>query len=247
MSKNGKKSKLPLVIVLTVTAVIIVTVAVIGLLTYFDKVKISFVNDIFVSMGIKEDNDVKKENNDNSDNNDKFTEEDLKNPYEVTPPDADEYFDKNTDVKSEIKANESNDVRTESEVFDDFADRGFNSNPITSEYDMNGKYYAATEISRYSSDKHPIYQTYYVTQNGEIWIIFEINGDVVANPLSYNEQKESGVQLMISESNTITSYDSTKNKFYVNVPNADVLAVKKVDKINAETLENLTKKELDRL
>ena len=38
-----------------------------------------------------------------------------------------------------------------------------------------------------------------------------------------------------------------KNKFYINVPNADVLSVKKVDKINAETLENLTNKELDRL
>jgi hypothetical protein len=244
---NNKKSKLPLIIVITVVSVIVLAVVTIGLLTYFDKVKISFVNDIFVSMGLKENAEVKNENSDNSDNKDKFTEEDLKNPYEVTPPDADDYFDKNTSVKSEIKANESDDVRSEEDVYDDFSERGFDSNPITAEYDMNGKYYAATEISRYSSEKHPMYQTYYITSNGDVWMIFEINGAVIANPLSYNEQTQKGVQLMLSESNTITSYDSTKNKFYINVPNADVLSVKKVDKINAETLENLTNKELDRL
>lgn len=246
MSDN-KKSKLPLIIVITVVFVIVLAVVTIGLLSYFDKVKISFVNDIFVSMGLKENDDMENENSDNSDNKDKFTEEDLKNPYEVTPPDADDYFDKNTSVKSEIKANESDDVRSEEDVYDDFVERGFSSNPITAEYDMNGKYYAATEISRYSSEKHPMYQTYYITSNGDVWMIFEINGAVIANPLSYNAQTEKGVQLMLSESNTITSYDSTKNKFYINVPNADVLSVKKVDKINAETLENLTNKELDRL
>ena len=130
MSDN-KKSKLPLIIVITVVSVIVLAVVTIGLLTYFDKVKISFVNDIFVSMGLKENAEVKNENSDNSDNKDKFTEEDLKNPYEVTPPDADDYFDKNTSVKSEIKANESDDVRSEEDVYDDFSERGFDSNPIT--------------------------------------------------------------------------------------------------------------------
>ena len=92
-----------------------------------------------------------------------------------------------------------------------------------------------------------MYQTYYISSSGDIWILFEINGQIVPNPFSYNEQKESGVQVMLSEEDTITSYDSTTNKFYVNIPNADILTVKKVDKIDAETLDKLTYGELDKL
>ena len=72
-------------------------------------------------------------------------------------------------------------------------------------------------------------------------------GNRVQVILECTEQKESGVQVMLSEEDTITSYDSTTNKFYVNIPNADILTVKKVDKIDAETLDKLTYGELDKL
>ena len=245
MSKNGEKSKMPLIIIAVSVVVVIAAIAVIGVMTYFDKINIPFVNDAFVSMGLKDNN--KEETKENEKTQDKFTEEDLKTPYEVTPPDADEYFNNNTSLKSEIKATESTDVHSESETYENFSERGFDANLITTEYDMDGEYSKATKISEYSSTKHPMYQAYYISSSGDIWMLFEINGMVVANPLSYNEQKESSVQIMLSEEDTITSYDSTTNKFYVNIPNADVLTVKKVDKIDAETLDKLTYRELDKL
>lgn len=245
MSKNGEKSKIPVIIIVISVAVVVLAIAVIGIMTYFDKIEIPFVNDIFVSMGLKEND--KEEVKENEKTQEEFTEEDLKTPYEVTPPDADEYFNNNTSLKSEIKATESEDVHSESETYDNFSERGFDGNLITTEYNMDGDYSEATKISEYSSTKHPMYQTYYISSSGDIWILFEINGKIVANPFSYNEQKESGVQVMLSEEDTITSYDSTTNKFYVNIPNADILTVKKVDKIDAETLDKLTNGELDKL
>ena len=41
-------------------------------------------------------------------------------------------------------------------------------------------------------------------------------------------------------SNTVMSYDGTTNRFYETIPNKSSLIVKTVDRIDAETLENLT-------
>ena len=46
--------------------------------------------------------------------------------------------------------------------------------------------------------------------------------------------------VVISESATITSYDSTTNKFYEIIPDSSMLIVKTVSRIDAETLDNLT-------
>jgi len=43
------------------------------------------------------------------------------------------------------------------------------------------------------------------------------------------------------------SYDSSTNKFYKNVPNESVMTVKVVEKIDAETLKNLTIEVIDAL
>ena len=63
MSKNGEKSKMPLIIIAVSIVVVIAAIAVIGVMTYFDKINIPFVNDAFVSMGLKDNN--KEETNEN--------------------------------------------------------------------------------------------------------------------------------------------------------------------------------------
>ena len=105
---------------------------------------------------------------------------------------------------------------------------------------MTGDYSEATEISQGSSTKHPTYQTYYVSKNGDVWTIFMINGAIMANPVSYNIQSDLDAQVILSESNTVMSYDGTTNGFYETIPNKSSLIVKTVDRIDAETLENLT-------
>ena len=160
--------------------------------------------------------------------------------YHVTPPDADEYFENNGTIIAEYEINDSKKVHTEAETYKNFIERGFTENPITTEYGMDGKYYKAIEISNSSSSKHPIYQTFYISANGEIWSILEINGAIMANPLSNNDQSGAGGLVVISETKIITSYDSTKNKFYETIPNESMLRVRTVDRIDTETLDSLT-------
>ncbi len=164
----------------------------------------------------------------------------------ITPPDADKYFYDNSTIITEIDANESKNVSTESEVYESLENRGFTQNAITSEFSMNGEYYEAVEIATLSSTKHPIYQTSYITQNNEIWTIYSINGVVQACPVSYNLNSSNKVQVIISETETITSYDSITNKFYETIPNDTALLVIVTETINAETLEKLTAEEIEK-
>lgn len=160
--------------------------------------------------------------------------------YRLEAPDAAEYFEQNAKIVSAVDVNGSNAIQSENELNNNLTARGFGDYPIISEYSMDGEYYESTEISETSMEEHPIYQTFYVTASGDVWTIFVINGAVMANPVSYNMQSDLGVQVMISESETVTSYDSTTNKFYVTVPDESVLIVKVVERIDAETLESLT-------
>lgn len=166
--------------------------------------------------------------------------------YEVEYLDADEYFQENSDISSTIDAVGSENVPTEKEVMKILKKKGFKTYPISTEYDMDGTYYEEKEISKSSSDKHPMYITYYYTKKEELWTILVIDGDIMANPVSYNMQADSDKQIIVSESETITSYDNITNQFYRTVPNKSVLNVKVVKKINAKTLEKLTIEEMSK-
>lgn len=244
-----------IIVLLSVYTVTIITV---GFLVYFNVFNIPEINDVFVYLGIKEEvlyeaPSQPADENDPADPapqpdpDDNGGDDDLSIPYEVTPPDADEYFSDNSTVIATIDALDSEDVHTESDAYDNFDERGLAMYPITTEYSMDGVYSEAARISSYSSRQHPMYQTYYITSNDDVWLIFEINGVMLASPLSYNEQLASGAPVMISETDTITSYDSTKNKFYVNTPHSSVINLKTVARIDAETLEALTKGAIDNL
>jgi len=165
--------------------------------------------------------------------------------YKVDSPDADSYYENNSNIVSEIATNDSDDVLTEAEAYAELTGRGFGSYPITTEYTMDGQYSDAIDISNTSSTKHPMYQTYYISTSGEFWTIFVINGNVMANPVSYNLESTREVQLIVSESETIMSYDSTSDKFYETIPNESALCVIVVDKIDAVTLDKLTVGEID--
>ena len=156
-------------------------------------------------------------------------------------------FENNSNIIPEISASESDAVFTESEAYANLTERGFGEYPITTEYSMEGEYTEAAGISASAATKHPIYQTYYVTANEDIWTIFIINGAIMANPVSYNAQSDLGIQVIISESNTVVSYDSTTNKFYETIPSESSLIVKTVGRIDVEVLNGLTIGAIDNL
>ena len=161
--------------------------------------------------------------------------------------DADAYYEQNSKVLFSIESGKSKDVLSEKEIISDFEDRGFFYISFTKDNYANNEFIDTTEIDSDSEEKHPEYRTYYSTDNGEFWTIISTNGKVVANPVSYNMQSELSVQVIISESESICCYDNHTGKFYETIPNSDVLIVKVVEKINADTLDSLTVEEIDKL
>ena len=175
----------------------------------------------------------------------KFIKSDDEEEFKITPPDAGDYFEENSQIVNVIDVKKSETVPNESMVLEMLAKRGFSQVAVETEYDMDGEYSEAAEISADSDEKHPIYYTYYVNSREELWMIYVINGSVMATPVSYNLQSGKDVQVTFSESEEVTSYDSTTNKFYVTVPDKSELIVKVVEKIDANTLENMTVGEIE--
>ena len=255
--KNGKKSK-SVIWLLVVLSILTVGTLTLSTLVYLNIINIPYIDEVFLFSGVKNEAVKKPE----SKNETEATPQQPTQPvegevtdansnnaaqYKVTPPDADQYFEDNSSVVSETGAGDSQTISSEAEVYDNLEGRGFNNVTVTTSYSDNGEYIGETIVSRYSGTVHPIYQAYYTTSSGNIWLILEINGKVMTIPVSYNEQSTRTAPLVISETNTIISYDSTLHKFYENTPNSDVVIIKKVDIINAETLDNLTNGELDKL
>lgn len=238
MSKSQKRRRLIMKVFLFVLAVVILVACIMAVFINLGIIKQEDIKDI---LGIKERRTI------GAVQGDETSEETTLDSYEVPTKDADEYYKNNSQIISEINAKDSDKVSSEKNIKENLNKRGFSDYPITYEYSMEGDYSNSTEVSDSSDEKHPMYTTYYVTENGDVWTIIEVNGTIVANPVFYNEQSELPAQLIISETDSIVSYDSTKNKFYETIPNRLALIVKKVDKINAEVLEKLTIEEIDNL
>lgn len=238
MSKGKKACRLLLKLLIFMIIVGFFVAGIIALFIKFDIIKKQDIKDI---LGIKESRTIEAVKEEET------SEEITSGSYEVPTKDADEYYKNNSQIISETNAKDSDKVSTEKDIRKNLDARGFHDSSITYEYSMDGQYLESSEISDSSAEKHPMYTTYYVTENGDLWTIMEVNGTIVANPVFYNEQSELPVQLIISETDSIVSYDSAKNKFYETIPNQLTLIVKKVDKINAKTLEKLTIEEIDSL
>ena len=164
--------------------------------------------------------------------------------YVIEYPDVEEYFEENAKVIKVVPVTDSTDVYSEGDVTELLEKRGFTEYEITSAYSIDGVYDEPVEVSDSSETKHPMYETYYVSENDEVWTIMVIDGVIMAYPLSYNANYADKVPVVVSESDEIMSYDSSTNSFYKTIPNDDVMNVRVVDKIDAETLDSLTMEEL---
>lgn len=158
------------------------------------------------------------------------------------PSKADEYYFSTSDVIKVLKATESESVPTEADVVKILTERGFSGYSVICQYAMDGSFDGKTNASRNSASKHPMYLIYYITGNMQAFTVYVINGDVFAYPVSFSW--EAGRKILLSESTTLTCYDAETNKFYVTVPHEDNLTLKQINRIDAQTLENLTYEEV---
>lgn len=168
-------------------------------------------------------------------------------PKPENPTEEDNYYWDNSTVLDVIDAKGSPDIPTEAEVVDILKERGFEGYPITYEYTLDGEFVGTKESAESATVKHPMYMTYYVSQNNEIWSIFVINGEVFANPVSFNYGSDLDVSVLLAENEWLISYNNAVNKFYINIPKESMVIVKIVDRISADTLDKLTAEEVGKL
>ena len=159
--------------------------------------------------------------------------------YLVETVDAENELRELGEIRSVQNAKRSKKVHTEKQAAENLASRGFTQAEISSEYSINGDYYTEKEVSKNSKTKHPAYDTYYVTSQNMVWYITEINGRVFAVPSSYNATGRNERFIIVSESDSMISYDSKTNNFYELVPfdDSEILLIT-VDRIDSDTLEN---------
>ena len=157
---------------------------------------------------------------------------------------AEEYYEANAEVLKVVDASKSVNMPTEAEAISLLNERGFSQYPVIHTYSTNGEYYGETEAEETSSARHPMYQTYYLSSTGEYWTIYVINGNIFADPLSITFEYGSNVPVLVSESETLTSYDNSTNTFYTTVPHETEVRVKVVNRIDATTLDNLANEEI---
>lgn len=164
--------------------------------------------------------------------------------FELKAPDADAFYAENSEVLEVINVSDSQNVLTEAEATARFRAAGFTDFPVYANCSMDDVYLETREVSESSSELHPSYETYFVTERGEMWIIMLIESDMLANPLFFNAGASPDAQVIVSESETVTSYDMVTNRFFKTVPKDSAMLLRVVEEINADVLNDMTEEAL---
>lgn len=161
----------------------------------------------------------------------------------VQAVDAEAYLNEVGEVLNRISVEESETVSTGAETVRNMDERGFTQYPITSNYSINGDYINA-EITENTAEKNPSYETFYVTKQGYVWSIMDINGAIMAIPVTFNMEYAKTVPVVFTETGTVMSYDSVTNSFFEVIPDSSVMIVKKISRIDSEVIEQMTLEEI---
>ena len=114
--------------------------------------------------------------------------------------------------------------------------RGFEEFGVTAPYGLSGELLDdPSDVG--VDDTYPLYVVDYVAGGGERWTILVCDGAYMANPVfMYGSHWP---QVLLVEDDCVTSYDSSTDMFYRSVPGERELDVRKVGRIDAETIEAL--------
>ena len=164
----------------------------------------------------------------------------------VETKNAEEFFSEHGTVLDVKNIDASDSMLSESEICELLKARGFTDYPITAGQDSEGNLIDEVKVSPDSQRKHPIYETFYASPQGILWVITVIGDTVMANPLSYNLESSKDVMVYISEHEYVTSFDNASKRFFNTVPSESVLILKQVERIDAATLDAMTREEIDR-
>ena len=165
---------------------------------------------------------------------------------EISASEVAEYYKENAEIIGVVDVSPE-ETLSEAEVTKLLNEKGFTDYPIIYNYSLSGDFNNDQEGDPSSEVKHPMYGTYYISKNNEIWYVTVVGKEIYANPLSFNIQTERKVPTMLSTSNTIISYDDEKDRLYTIIPKESAMIVVKVNDINSDVLDNLTVEEVSKL
>ena len=169
--------------------------------------------------------------------------------YTMDKPDmqaaVEEYYEDNSEEIISVESVEENDsVFSEKEAIKFMSERGFTEYPLKYDYTIDGTYTDEAEASAESDEKHPMYMTYFIAEDGAVWSVFIVGRTIAANPASYNLESDLETQVLVSETDTLTSYTEMGNKFYQTIPKESAVKLKVVDQITSQKLNDLTYEEV---
>lgn len=156
----------------------------------------------------------------------------------------DYYWDSSEKVIRVVNVTDSDKVLTEADAVKLLRERGFTDYPVTYSYNMNGEFTDSTNAKEDSFDKHPYYETNFLSAENCLWRITIMEDAIIANPVSFVLESDSISEVLFSESKKLTSYNNNDNKYYVTVPKESVVIVKEISTINANTLDKITSEEV---
>lgn len=164
-----------------------------------------------------------------------------------TEQSADAYFAEKAKVISVSSVEESNIVISERDTVQIMKERGFLPEEVTTDYSIRGEYLGDNvKISENSDTTHPVYQLEYMNSAGEFWMVLLTGNAIIANPLSYNLGSDLGVMVVVSEKESVISYDSIENRFFETIPKKTEVIVLQRNRIDSTLLDKLTIEEIDR-
>lgn len=173
-------------------------------------------------------NDIEEESNEISEISDNIKNTDTYKYYE----------ENSSSIEKVMDAKKEKNSFSEKEAKKFLEERGFKDYPINYEYSLNGEYVDETEVDPSSDKKHPMYITNYQSKDGSMWTVYLISKSIFAYPASYVLENSLDIEILLSETSTITSYDSETNAFFVTIPNGKTTTSKTVEEITSSTLDN---------
>lgn len=137
-------------------------------------------------------------------------------------------------------------TQNDASVCREFEARGFDINQVLTNSNMDGTTIDPTAVSKDSTEAHPSYIYVYTSTNGTTWIVYVNDGKYSAVPRAYNSSDALQKQIILSENDTVTQYDSINNTYsdFSLTELEGVLGIR-VDRIDTRLLDSYTVEQLE--
>lgn len=160
-----------------------------------------------------------------------------------SPEEIRAYYESYGEVVGTTPAKKARGLKTEAEALALLRERGFDQFGVSCPFALEGTGQWDTEASEDSKDKHPTYETEYLTEDCTLWRVY-LNGErLTATSSAINAR--AGIPVIYSETERLLSYDAYTESFYEVAPNETSQELRVVDRIDATLLEVVTAGEED--